>query len=146
METQPKITNAAGATQKAGAIVLHHIAGQPCALLVHRPKHKDWQFPKGHMEGSESPATTAAREVREETGYTIALGTQLPTFSYTRKAGERVDCHFFLATVDEAVPATPAEEDPACIPLPLVSQHIDSENLRQYFIEIYSQIPSPLTR
>jgi 8-oxo-dGTP diphosphatase len=42
-------------------------------LLVYRPRHKDWSFPKGKLDDGESPIQTAVREVREETGYAVQI-------------------------------------------------------------------------
>ncbi len=41
-------------------------------LLVHHVKGSYWGFPKGHPEPGETPEETAARELHEETGLTIA--------------------------------------------------------------------------
>jgi 8-oxo-dGTP diphosphatase len=38
-------------------------------VLVHRPRHDDWSFPKGRQRRGETLVTTALREVREETGF-----------------------------------------------------------------------------
>ncbi len=40
-------------------------------LVKHTLGH--WGFPKGHMEADETERETALREVKEETGYTVAL-------------------------------------------------------------------------
>ncbi|MEM7174764.1 MAG: NUDIX domain-containing protein [Chlamydiota bacterium] len=40
-------------------------------LLIFHPKFKKWLPPGGHVEPNESPAETARREVREETGLEI---------------------------------------------------------------------------
>ena len=56
-------------------------------------------FPKGHMEGDETPFETACREIWEETG--ICVTAFLPDFSevysYTSKRGNEKDVVFFLA-------------------------------------------------
>ncbi len=129
-----KIYNQQGETIKAGAVVIHTIAGQPCVLLVYRPKHEDWQLPKGHGEAGESASQTAIREALEETGYHIQLHQELPLHTYTRKNGEAVVCHFFTATL-APTPAEPeTHEIPAWIPLSQAPDKIDSANLRRYFI------------
>jgi 8-oxo-dGTP diphosphatase len=50
--------------------------------LVHRPKYDDWSFPKGKLHQGESDEDAAAREVREETGYTATLDRELPSVHY----------------------------------------------------------------
>jgi 8-oxo-dGTP diphosphatase len=41
---------------------------------VHRPRHRDWSFPKGKLERGESFPEAALREVLEETGCEARLG------------------------------------------------------------------------
>jgi len=51
--------------------------------LVHRPRYDDWSLPKGKADAGESPATTARREVMEETGFDAIIGRALTTVSYS---------------------------------------------------------------
>jgi 8-oxo-(d)GTP phosphatase len=51
-------------------------------LLVHRPRYRDWTFPKGKAHPGESDAETALREVEEETGLSCLLGDELPSTTY----------------------------------------------------------------
>jgi 8-oxo-dGTP diphosphatase len=51
-------------------------------LLVHRVKYDDWSLPKGKVEPGEPLPVTAAREVGEETGASIALGRYLIPVRY----------------------------------------------------------------
>ena len=50
--------------------------------LVHRPKYRDWTFPKGKLEPGESDEEAAHREVLEETGLECVLGRELPSVRY----------------------------------------------------------------
>ena len=52
-------------------------------LLVHRPRYRDWTFPKGKVEKGETDEQAAVREVEEETGLQCELGRELPSTSYT---------------------------------------------------------------
>lgn len=93
-------------------------------LLVHRPRHDDWSFPKGKVEaGDVDDEATARREVLEETGYECALGRELTSTAYIDSRGRpkrvrywemRVIDGAFLpnAEVDEVVwlPIGPAGE------------------------------------
>lgn len=56
--------------------------GETEVLVVHRPRYDDWSFPKGKCDPGESSRETAEREVREETGYEVAFGAELPEIRY----------------------------------------------------------------
>jgi 8-oxo-dGTP pyrophosphatase MutT (NUDIX family) len=51
-------------------------------LLISTQGGRRWQLPKGHIEEGETSAQTAVREVREETGVTGRVVTQLPGVEY----------------------------------------------------------------
>ncbi len=78
----------ATAVHAAGAVlwrpsVKHHIK----VALIHRPRYDDWSLPKGKAITQESLPMTAAREVREETGFTVTLGRRLTSVCYQVPAG-----------------------------------------------------------
>lgn len=57
----------------AGSLVMRFENKKPFFLLLHYPGRRRsgrgyWDFPKGHVEGSESEEQTVRREVAEETG------------------------------------------------------------------------------
>jgi 8-oxo-dGTP pyrophosphatase MutT (NUDIX family) len=56
-------------------------------LVVHRPLHDDWTFPKGKCEPGEADEECALREVEEETGLVCELGDELPSTSYVDGLG-----------------------------------------------------------
>ncbi len=62
-----------GDVQAAGAVVLRKDA----VLLVHRPRYDDWSFPKGKLDRGELAPVAAVREVGEETGLRVRLGSPL---------------------------------------------------------------------
>lgn len=92
----------------AGGVVYRR-GEQPQVLLIRDP-YANWGLPKGHIEGGETSAQAAVREVEEETGLAhLAVVAQLPTIDwYFRDRGRLVHkfCHFFLleAGLGEAVP------------------------------------------
>jgi len=72
------------------------IDGRLEICLVHRPKYDDWSHPKGKLKRGEDPLAGALREVAEETGYTTAPGTRLPTVHY-EASGRPKQVHYWAA-------------------------------------------------
>jgi 8-oxo-dGTP pyrophosphatase MutT (NUDIX family) len=62
----------------AGAVALR----KDSVLLVHRPRYDDWSFPKGKLDPGELAPVAAVREVREETGVRVRLGSPLAAQRY----------------------------------------------------------------
>src|SRR5439155_693058 len=54
-------------TSAGGVVFRRGPDGQVRVLLI-RDSHKNWGFPKGHLDPAEPPADAARREVTEETG------------------------------------------------------------------------------
>ncbi|MGN6252643.1 MAG: NUDIX hydrolase [Marmoricola sp.] len=77
----------------AGAVVLRRGGRQ--VLLVHRPHHDDWSFPKGKQEPGEHVTVTAVREVGEETGLRVRLGRPLPPQLYALPDGRAKSVSFW---------------------------------------------------
>ena len=60
-------------TEKScGAVVINREGGETRFLLIANPEGI-WGFPKGHMEAGESERATALREIKEETGLSVAF-------------------------------------------------------------------------
>jgi 8-oxo-dGTP pyrophosphatase MutT (NUDIX family) len=75
----------------AGGVVVRTIQGRPHVAAI-RPRGKKegvWALPKGNIDEGESPAETAVREVREETGIEGRLVEKLGDvrYVYTRRGG-----------------------------------------------------------
>ncbi|HVE12944.1 MAG TPA: NUDIX hydrolase [Elusimicrobiota bacterium] len=49
-----------------------------------------WTFPKGHLEGKESPRQAALREVEEESGYACEIRASLALVRYTFMRDKRL--------------------------------------------------------
>lgn len=99
-----------------GAIVIEKTTKGPMVLMVRTLR--GWSFPKGHPEGKELPAETAAREVWEETGIHVAIDT---SFSYSVPSvlpGDRRTVTFFLGrSLDSAsTPISNEVSDAAWVP------------------------------
>jgi 8-oxo-dGTP pyrophosphatase MutT (NUDIX family) len=78
----------------AGGVVVRVVRGRPMLAAI-RPQGKPdgvWALPKGNIDPGESPADTAIREVREETGVEARLVEKLGDvrYVYTRRGGARI--------------------------------------------------------
>jgi 8-oxo-dGTP pyrophosphatase MutT (NUDIX family) len=84
----------------AGGIVFRRVPGDGARYLLIRDSYNNWGFPKGHLEGDESPAEAALRETAEETGLTqlVLQGPIRVIDWHFRFRGRHIHkyCHFFL--------------------------------------------------
>jgi 8-oxo-dGTP pyrophosphatase MutT (NUDIX family) len=84
----------------AGGIVFRRHQGEAAKYLLIRDSYKNWGFPKGHLEGDESPAEAALRETAEETGLDrLVLHGPIRVIDWHfRFRGRHIHkyCHFFL--------------------------------------------------
>lgn len=72
-------------------------------LLVHRTQHKDVSLPKGKLDPGETLPETAVREIAEETGLIIGLGTPLGIVEYQLPGGRDKQVYYWAGEVsDEA--------------------------------------------
>jgi len=87
--------------QEAGGVLFRRNGEKIFFLLIYRTKQKDWGFPKGHIEGTETLEECALREIREETGWTVKIIDLIGLMSYEHlnenaKILRKVGVHFFL--------------------------------------------------
>src|ERR1700683_1398715 len=73
--------------QAAGGLVVRRQRGELQIVLVHRPVHQDWSFPKGKLEEGESFEEAALREVGEETGLCCRLRPFIGHTEYIDRKG-----------------------------------------------------------
>ena len=84
----------------AGGIVFRRGAEPHARFLLIRDPYEHWGFPKGHLEGEETPAQAAERETMEETGLDdLRLHGPIRIIDWHfRFKGRYIHkfCHFFL--------------------------------------------------
>ncbi|MGH3049046.1 MAG: NUDIX hydrolase [Gaiellaceae bacterium] len=77
----------------AGGVLVRNVRGRPMLAAI-RPQGRPeglWALPKGRIDPGESPAETAVREVREETGVEGRLVEKLGDVKYVYTwDGERI--------------------------------------------------------
>jgi 8-oxo-dGTP pyrophosphatase MutT (NUDIX family) len=97
----------------AGGVVVRRADGAVRYLLIH-DGHRNWGFPKGHLDDGESPEVAARREVEEETGLIdLTLHEGLGCIDwYFRHRGRLIHkfCHFFLFTSPRGDPIPQEDE------------------------------------
>jgi 8-oxo-dGTP pyrophosphatase MutT (NUDIX family) len=98
----------------AGGIVFRRVPGESARYLLIKDSYNNWGFPKGHLEGDESPAEAALRETAEETGLSV-LKLQGPIRVidwHFRFRGRHIHkyCHFFLFESPDGEPCPQIDE------------------------------------
>lgn len=83
----------------AGALPWRERDGRLEVALIHRPRYRDWSWPKGKLDPGESLPAAACREVAEETGTPVVLGVPLPTLRYRMPDGTRKEVRYWAARV-----------------------------------------------
>lgn len=85
------------AIEAAGALVWRERKGRLQVQLIHRPRYRDWSWPKGKLDTGETLRECAVREVAEETGHEIVLGVPLPMQRYRTPEGRFKRVHYWAA-------------------------------------------------
>ncbi|HEX8695825.1 MAG TPA: NUDIX hydrolase [Longimicrobium sp.] len=118
--------------------VIYRWAGGTAHILLIRDRYRHWGFPKGHVEGGETAADAALREVAEETGLTaLRLERELRTIDwFFRFRGRLIHkyCHFYLIESPDGDTCPQVEEGiTECVWLPLhqAIESISYDNARE---------------
>ncbi|MFJ6001500.1 NUDIX domain-containing protein [Arthrobacter sp. NPDC092385] len=78
-------------------------------LIIHRPRYKDWSWPKGKLDPGETTPECAVRETFEEVGLSVKLGIPLATIAYPVTSGEKV-VHYWAARTERLIPTPDGKE------------------------------------
>ena len=95
--------------QAAGGLVVRRHEGALEIVVVHRPLHHDWSFPKGKLEAGETFELAAVREVREETGMTCRLVRFIGHTDYVDRKGRPKAVAYWVMAAEGGI-FTPNEE------------------------------------
>jgi 8-oxo-dGTP pyrophosphatase MutT (NUDIX family) len=127
--------------KKAGAIVTSQ-QDDSKILLLYRGNHKDWSFPKGHIEPGEDSGAAMIREVKEETGLSVKLQATLPSMIYMHKTGKQVAMDMYLVSSNDDAQLHPEHDGDILkfVPLEEVENLLSYDNLKEYFRSI-KQLP-----
>lgn len=68
-------------------------------LVVHRTQHRYVSLPKGKVDPGETLPETAVREIAEETGLVVGLGTPLGVVEYELPGGRQKRVYYWAAEV-----------------------------------------------
>lgn len=96
----PPAEGVAKPTYAAGAVLWRGTPENRQVCVIHRPHYDDWSLPKGKLDAGENLLATAAREIYEETGYSVRLGKLIGRVSYP-VAGRTKLVWYFTAEVTE---------------------------------------------
>jgi len=89
--------------QAAGGLVVRRHGGELQIVLVHRPVHQDWSFPKGKLEAGETFELAALREVREETGMSCRLLRFVGHTEYVDRKGRPKAVAYWVMAAESGV-------------------------------------------
>jgi bis(5'-nucleosidyl)-tetraphosphatase len=95
--------------QSSGAVVFRFQEGKPVYLLLRA--YRNWDFPKGLLEGQEDPLEAALREIREETELVHLLFPFGPIYRETEPyAGGKVARFYLVYAPQGEVRLLPSKE------------------------------------
>lgn len=125
--------------KKAGCILVDRDKKQ--IGLVYRDKHKDFSFPKGHLEEGETLEECALRETEEETGRVCKIDNskKLPMLTYENQNGDTIETNFYIGIDQEKTDKTFEKNlvhDLVWMPQEEVEKTLSYQNLTEFWNEV----------
>lgn len=147
---KPEVRAAGGLVWRDGVVAGHGNTSRAVVevVLIHRPRHDDWSFPKGKLDKGESSKQAALREVEEETGLVCELGDEIAAARYFDSKGRRKEVRYWIMRVVGARPWAPSDEVDRRLWVPvddaasLLSYAHDRELLAS-FVRAFERRPTP---
>jgi 8-oxo-dGTP diphosphatase len=99
-----------GVVRAAGGLVTRVSGDQLEVIVVHRPRHSDWSFPKGHLHPGETDLDAALREVEEETGIRAEATQELDEVRYVVDGAPKAVRYWIMRPIDDRAPFDPDDE------------------------------------
>ena len=136
-------------TRTAGAIIVN----PDKAIAIVSNQGTSWGFPKGHIEGGESPRDAAVREIKEETGLTdLHFVKELGTYERyrisddpkkTNNMRELKSITLFLFTTPQTDlhPIDPENPEARWVPKDAVADLLTHQKDKEFFRSILNQLP-----
>jgi len=97
--------------QAAGGLIVRRHTDELEILVVHRPVHEDWSFPKGKLEPGETFEAAALREVHEETGLSCQLLRFIGHTHYLDRKGRPKAVAYWVMSAESGLFTPNAEVD-----------------------------------
>ncbi|NKX53521.1 NUDIX hydrolase [Arthrobacter sp. E918] len=97
------------AVTAAGALCWRVRENKLQVLLIHRPRYRDWSWPKGKLDSGETLPECAVRELREEIQVDVQLGIPLPTVRYRISSGIK-EVFYWAARLQDVEPVPDGTE------------------------------------
>lgn len=111
--------------------------------LVYREKHKDYSFPKGHLDEGETIVECAIRETAEETKRKARVIAVYEPFveRYTTPSGKKCACYMYIA-IDTGESDNPSTDthDTHWIPFEEVEEKLSYESLKNTWSQVKDNI------
>jgi 8-oxo-dGTP pyrophosphatase MutT (NUDIX family) len=132
----------------AGFILFRQSPAGPLYLLLDYGKH--WDYPKGHLEKSESPWQAAVRELREETGIrqvdrVTAFQQDMHYHFYSPKKGRisKTVTYFLGQTRSEAITLSDEHKGHAWLPYDQALAKLTYKNAKDLLTAAHNALQSP---